>query len=193
MQRTYTLQELLDMGTTWQKVEHGVEVSFSDNGYSGFQTVTNEELSALHPHLVHVLSHWYKHLSNKMHIPWIHSHNVQATLNYWAEPYIIESSCNGPTAVCCIYDVVERDESTVTLSVEHYLLDKAGEITYVSSTDDMDLVVTAEDLDAQFPGWEARLAVAESLGEFETLALSYVFSPTPVAPKMPSQLPDSVI
>lgn len=181
------------MGTTWQKVEHGVEVSFSDKGYSGFQTVTNEELSDLHPHLVHVLSHWYKQLSLILNVPWIHSRNVQATLDYWARPHIIESSEHGATTVCAILDVFENGDDTVTLSVEECLTDTVGEITYVTGSDDVDLVLSKSELDAQFPGWRERLVVAEALGEFDTLALSYVFSPSPITPTLPSPLPDSMI
>jgi hypothetical protein len=193
MPPAYTLQELLDMGTTWQKVEHGVEVSFSDKGYSGYQLVTNAELTVLHPHLVHVLSHRYKQLSLTMHVPWIHSHIVNSTLAYWANPHLIKTRHDGEAAISFIYDIVEHTEDSLTLSVEQYLLDKAGEILYVTSTDETDLVVSTEELDSQFPGWSTRLAVAQSLGEFESLALSYVFTSSPVEPTLLAPFPDNMI
>lgn len=191
----YSLEQLLEIGSVWQKNEHGCEVSFFDRGESQTQQVSNEELTQRDSRLVNVLSHWHRKLALTKEVPLMHSDAILSTLAFWDASLWLTGNHGDVFAIATI-DEVELDDhaeqTNVWFDAEVYVLDKAGEVTYATGKYEHMISVSIESLETQYPGWQTRLDITDSLDGGDFLYRTYVFSKTPVFAPTDSPLPNNM-
>lgn len=192
---SYTIPELLKMGSLWQKNEHGCEVSFFDSVESQTQQVSNEELTRLDSRLVHVLSNWYRVLSLSKEVPLIHSDGIECALAFWNHAVMFTDKLGEEIALADIedIDVVEHGGKTeVWVYGEAYNLDRAGELVYAKGKSERMVSVELNSMEQQYPGWQKRKEIADSLDAGDLLYDTFVFSKEQQPTLPDSPLPDSL-
>lgn len=185
----FTLPELLKERTLWKKVEAGFDVQLSEHGLT--QHVSLSELAAYDPRLVTVLDDWFSNrLMPGQTYPLMSGSVITRTQYLWEHPRTLKAPTGTEYHIASVEKVAERNRNEVLLNVIAFTLAYAGKTPYVQAAFAHTLAVSPNQLDTEYPGWQTRLDIVQSLDTSSELYDSFVFTKTPFPVLEALALPD---
>lgn len=177
--RNYTVQELLDIPSLWSRKGDHFEVLYSYDGGRGTQQVTDAELAQRHPNLALALNAWCENNHVGLTIPHTTNSSLRNMLRLWENPLVLIDTEGEEFKLAHIDLVKDAYDDIVVLEATRIRIDYAGDVPYVSGTDDVHVVIESSKLEEKFPGWLARYRVFQGLDCEDEMLDSFVFSTTP--------------
>lgn len=185
----YTLPELLKERTFWKKVEDGFEVQLSEHRFS--QHVSQSDIASYDPRLLPVLDDWYANrLMNEHTYPVMSGLVITRTQHWWENPRILKAPTGTEYYVASVEKVTECTRNEALLNIIAFSLAYAGKTPYVQTAFAHTLAVSPSQLDTEYPGWQTRLNIVQSIETSSELYDSFVFTKTPVPVVESLPLPD---
>lgn len=188
-----TLPDILTRTSNWRKrSDGGYNVILGHHPWSAH--ITNEELAQIDTRLPIIVNHWFSQRNEHNGNTPLMSHRViKLSLDLWQHPLTLRSIEELDFQVGTIEEVKLLTPCEVQFRLMCYDVVHAETIPYVQSATSDVIVMRPEKLDIQFPGWQTRLGVHQSLDSEKSLLKTYVFNEQVVALNTTTTLlPDSL-
>lgn len=168
-----TFLEYLNQPGSMAQEENGVSASYLQDGNFYLARYSWEDIDKLDWRLSRVMKHMFRPDKRYLSNTWVNN-----TLAYWNNPVPLVDTKGIEHAVEGIYTllVFNRNTRMVHLVSDDWELSSVDGITYATRTKDEEYMVTADELEKKYPGWESRYDVLVSLDTSQRELVAGVFN-----------------
>lgn len=168
-----TFAEYLSLNGSMVQEENGVSGTYIVDGHLYFVRYRWEDIDMLDSRLSTVMKHMFSQDNYYLSNTWLNN-----TLAYWENPEPLVDNKGHAHAVEGIYAllVFNRNTRMVHLVSDDWELTSVEGITYATRTKDEEYMVTTDELEKKYPGWETRYDILTSLDTSQRELMEGVFN-----------------